>query len=321
MRLPRSLSCLVLLALALGCSQASLTEPPAQTPPDPSAPAGDAGSPATGDAAPPDADPGTHASNLRIVAANISSGAASTYDPGEGIRMLQGLRPDIALLQELNYGANADADIRTFVTTAFGADFVFFRESGVQIPNAIVSRHPILTSGRWADPEVDNRGFVYAKIQVPGPRPLWAVSVHFLTTGGIDRNAEAASLATQLGSVVGKDDLVVIGGDFNTEERSEPCIGTLAQLVATTGPYPVDQSGNDSTNAPRNKPYDWVLTGPALQAAEVPVALGDSRFPAGLVFDSRVYTPLADVAPVAATDSAAVNMQHMPVVRDFYLAQ
>jgi len=35
------------------------------------------------------------------------------------------------------------------------------------------------------------------------------------------------------------------------------------------------------------------------------------------VFDSRVYTPLSDVAPVLSTDSAATNMQHMAVVRDF----
>jgi hypothetical protein len=38
------------------------------------------------------------------------------------------------------------------------------------------------------------------------------------------------------------------------------------------------------------------------------------------VFDSRVYTPLADVSPVLMTDSAAVNMQHMGVVKDVLLS-
>jgi hypothetical protein len=39
------------------------------------------------------------------------------------------------------------------------------------------------------------------------------------------------------------------------------------------------------------------------------------------VFDSRVYTPLEDVAPVLRADSQATNMQHMPVVKDFLLAE
>jgi hypothetical protein len=40
-------------------------------------------------------------------------------------------------------------------------------------------------------------------------------------------------------------------------------------------------------------------------------------FASGLVFGSRVYTPLADVPPITAADSAADGMQHMPVVRAF----
>jgi len=35
------------------------------------------------------------------------------------------------------------------------------------------------------------------------------------------------------------------------------------------------------------------------------------------VFDSRVFQPLADVAPIQPGDSAAPNMQHMAIVRDF----
>jgi hypothetical protein len=51
-------------------------------------------------------------------------------------------------------------------------------------------------------------------------------------------------------------------------------------------------------------------------ALEVPTTIGTSSFTNGLVFDSRVYTPLADVSPVLMSDSAAMNMQHMAVVRD-----
>jgi len=83
------------------------------------------------------------------------------------------------------------------------------------------------------------------------------------------------------------------------------------------GPFPVDQDGNDRTNEPRNQPYDWVLADPDLDALEVPTRIGDQEFAAGLVFDSRVFSPLSEVAPVEAGDSGAPNMQHMAVVRDF----
>src|SRR5689334_14110649 len=43
---------------------------------------------------------------LRVVASNLSSGPKQSYDPGEGIRLLKGLRPDVALIQEMNYGQN-----------------------------------------------------------------------------------------------------------------------------------------------------------------------------------------------------------------------
>ena len=101
--------------------------------------------------------------------------------------MFQGLDPDIALVQELNYKTNSEDDIQAFVATAFGPEFHLFRESDKPIPNGIVSRWPILASGAWTDPYVVDRSFAYAKIDVPGPRPLWAVSVHLLTSGATAR--------------------------------------------------------------------------------------------------------------------------------------
>jgi hypothetical protein len=52
---------------------------------------------------------------------------------------------------------------------------------------------------------------------------------------------------------------------------------------------------------------------------QMPVEIAANRFPFGLVFDSRVYDPVSDVLPVLETDSAAVGMQHMAVVRDFLI--
>lgn len=276
--------------------------------------------PDSGEAAPDGGPLPTGKSNLRIVAGNISSGNASTYDAGEGIRMLQGLKPDVALLQELNYLDNTDADLNAFVTTTFGQGFTFYRETGVQIPNAVVSRYPMLASGRWVDPQVNNRGFAWAKIDVPGPHDLWAVSVHTLTTGSADRKKEADALVAELRKVVKPGEYVVIGGDLNTDNRTEACLTSFGATVVVTGPYPADQKGNENTSGPRTRPYDWVMVSPDLAARQVPTVLGASKYDAGLVFDSRVYTPLSEVAPVKATDSAATNMQHMPVVKDFYLA-
>jgi hypothetical protein len=36
------------------------------------------------------------------MAANLSSGNNQSYDPGEGARIFQGLKPDIVMIQELN---------------------------------------------------------------------------------------------------------------------------------------------------------------------------------------------------------------------------
>jgi endonuclease/exonuclease/phosphatase family metal-dependent hydrolase len=268
-----------------------------------------------GDAAPdgPPLVPG----NLRVMAANISSGPSLVYGPEEGVRIFQAMHPDVVLIQEMNVGGNSTAEIDSFVATTFGATFTYYREPGVQIPNGIISRYPILASGTWVDPQVANRGFAYAKLGLPGAHPLWAISLHLLTTGATQRNAEVTELVTQVKAMVPAADYLILGGDFNTPVRVEACITALSEIVATAAPYPADGAGNDNTSGPRSKPHDWLLADPDLSPLGVPVVVGQHAFASGLVFDSRVFTPLADVAPVQSSDSAAMNMQHMPVVRDF----
>jgi endonuclease/exonuclease/phosphatase family metal-dependent hydrolase len=265
----------------------------------------------TGDPAP--------SAHVRIVAGNLSTGNNQSYDPGEGIRLLQALKPDIALLQELNYGANDDAAVRSFVTTTFGAEFSYFRETNAQIPNAVVSRFPIVQSGVWSDGQVGNRGFAWARVQVPGSHDIWAVSVHLLTSSSTHREAEASQLVGYLQAKVPSGDYIVVGGDFNTASRNEQAVVDFSGLLNTAGPYPDDQNGNQNTSQSRTHPHDWVLTSAALSAFEVPTVIGSVSRPHGLVFDTRVFAPLSDAPPALASDSAASNMQHMPVVRDFQL--
>ena len=56
----------------------------------------------------------------------------------------------------------------------------------------------------------------------------------------------------------------------------------------------------------------------ALEGCKTPVTIGPESYEGGLVFDSRVYAPLSDVAPVELADSDS-PLQHMAVVRDFFV--
>lgn len=256
--------------------------------------------------------------SLRIMAANLTSGNFQSYDPGHGTRILQGLKPDVVLLNEFKYGNNSEADLRAFVDLAFGPEYCFAREVGA-IPNGVVSRYPIVAEGEWDDPKVDDRDFAWARIDLPGDRDLFAVSLHLLTSSAATRSEETTTLLSFLTQALGADDLLVVGGDLNTDSRTESTLVKLGAVVVTAGPHPADQSGNGNTNASRTKPYDWVLVSPALSAFQTPVELAGDSFDAGLVFDSRTFSPLSAVPPVLSTDSAATNMQHMGVVKDFHL--
>ncbi|OQB21129.1 MAG: hypothetical protein BWY12_01893 [candidate division BRC1 bacterium ADurb.Bin183] len=256
---------------------------------------------------------------IRIMAANLTTGNKQSYeDPAK--RIFQALKPDIVLIQEFNVGNNTTAEIDAYIQESFGAGFNWMREPGKeQIPNGIISRWRIVASGDWSDTAVANRDFAWARIDIPGDKDLWAVSIHLLTSNATARNTEATALKNYISVNVPAKDYLVIGGDLNTGNRTENAIKTLSAIVETASPYPADQNGNTNTNANREKPYDWVLPNSYLHALKTPLIIGKSIYPDGLVFDSRVYTPLSEVSPVKSTDSSATNMQHMAVVRDFLL--
>ena len=267
-------------------------------------------------------DEGCHTSVLcpesmvRIVAANLTSGAgAGTYDAGHGIRIMEGLQGDVFLVQELLFGNNTDAAIDTFARRVCGEECEAYRGVGDLIPNGVVSRFPILEAGIWDDPETDTREFAWARIDVPGRPDLWAVSIHLLTSSGAAREAESRALAEHINLNVPEGDHVVIGGDFNTGGGG--AYDRLRGVVQIPPTPPRDQAGNTNTNAPRSRILDGILVSRALDQRELPVAIGGDSFPAGLVVDTRVFTPIEALAPAELGDSDAVNMQHMAVVRDF----
>lgn len=259
---------------------------------------------------------------IRVVAANLTSDSQQSYSPdnsnhsnpeGAGARILRALKPDVVLIQEFNTGVPA----RQWVNGAFGREFHFFREEGKQIPNGVISRFPIIRSGVWDDPVLDNRDFAWALLGLPGKRELWVVSVHFHAKSGGSRERQATVLGELVRRNVPAGALLVIGGDLNTRNTDERCFARLARVVVIPAKAPDDGSGNIATNAPRNRPYDWVLASGLLDRHAVPVVLAGRSFPHGLVFDSRIFEPLGGVPPVQRNDSGVPFMQHMAVVRDF----
>ncbi len=259
--------------------------------------------------------------NVRVVASNLTSGNYQSYAPdngnhsnpeGAGARILKGLKPDVVLMQEFNTSVPA----RQWVNATFGDNYSFFIEADAQIPNGIVSRFPIAESGEWHDATQTNRDFAWAKIALPNGKFLWAVSVHLYSKKPEVRVQEAKALLADFRAKIPHADLLALGGDFNTKGKDEACVRELGRMLDHGG-EPADAGGNINTNAPRNKPYDWVLADEDLAACAVPVRIGAKEFSKGLVFDTRVFQPLTDVSPAQPGDSAAPNMQHMAVVRDF----
>src|ERR1043166_10323029 len=135
---------------------------------------------------------------VRVMAANLNGNSQTLGIPQ--LNILKGLKADIVAMQEFQYtsattnGVNAPAAFREMIDDTFGTNFVYFREEGYSLPNGIISRYPIVASGSFDDTQVNNRGFAWAQINLPGTNDLYIVSVHLLTTGSTERNTEATNL-------------------------------------------------------------------------------------------------------------------------------
>jgi len=262
---------------------------------------------------------------IRMMAANTTTGNNQSYDPGEGKRIFQALKPDIVMIQEFNMETDT---IDNFVRSTFGNNYNYYRGTG-DIPNGIISRYPILDKGQWSSPQINNRGFNWAIIDIPGDRDLLAISVH-LSTDSSKQISEMVNLDKKI-SENANGMYVVLGGDFNTATHNgvkssfETAFPMHVSYASDNSKWPMDQKDNINTNAKRTNPYDYVLSSDDLFKLEVPVVIGEGTefehsYAHGHVFDSRVYSSLGElsvVEPVKANDSGATNMQHMAVIRDF----
>ncbi|MBQ9241825.1 MAG: hypothetical protein IJ165_01120 [Proteobacteria bacterium] len=255
---------------------------------------------------------------IRIMTANTTSGEDQSYDDGEGIRIFKAMKPDIVLIQEFNYSKNS---IKSFVASTFGPEYSYHRGTG-KIPNGIISRYPIKSSGAWKSNRVSDRQWDWAVIDIPGERDLLAVSVHLYTQ---DNEAEMTPLISQIKNKLKTDAYnyyVILGGDFNQPDWKpiQNHLGGMFEVGTKYADWPQDQEGMVKTNATRHKQLDYLLCSPDFCALETATLVGNRAYPRGHVVDSRVYkkhNELSAISPVKAEDSAAHKMQHMAVIRDF----
>ena len=262
---------------------------------------------------------------IRVIASNLSSGNNQRYET-PGLNILKALKPDVVAMQEFNvsnsFGINTAGALSNMVATTFGTNFVYYRESGYSIPNGIISRYPILTNNSWVDSDtgVNDRGFAWARIDVPGTNDLYVVSVHLkASNAGTDvtrRTAQANEIKALISTNFPASAWVIVAGDMNIYDESEGAVDVFDTFLSDS-PVPADQNGDQDTNAGRAERYDRVLMSFSLTNRLVPTVISNSTYADGLVFDSRVYSPLSEVPPVQSGDSGATQMQHMAVVRDF----
>ena len=257
--------------------------------------------------------------HLRLVTGNLTTGNLQSYeDPG--IRIFRGLAADVAMIQEFNVGGNSDVELRTFVDDAFGTDYGYTRAAASgQIPNGIVTRYPILAAASGPTRRSRTATSCGRRSTFRGPNDLFAISVHLLSTSASARDLEAGELVQHIQGLP-SGAFVVLGGDFNTGTRSEACVQTLSSVLVTERPVSRRPGQpRQHQHATATSPTTGCSVNASLQATAIPVAIGANRFDNGFVADTRVYSPIDDLAPALAEDSGATNMQHMAVVRDFAL--
>ncbi|MBR6422917.1 hypothetical protein IKS86_09435 [bacterium] len=273
---------------------------------------------------------------IRIVAGNISSRkenvCSQCYDPGHGIRIFQALKPDIALVQEMNYKNNSTSDYKSFAQQIVGTNYYAVDSADYQIPNGVVSRYPITSHGYWKDPNISNRALMWAVVDIPGNTDIFAISVHLHTSPDSDQVKAAQVIVDEIAKVKANNPgkyYYVVGGDFNgTSAVSSNGFGKNNTFYVD-GPHPVDEKGDEETNAGRKEQYDFVLADYPLHGFQVPTVYYSSKdstktksYANGLVFDTRVYTQsVLDeyFSPAQTSDSKADEMQHMAVVKDFLI--
>jgi len=266
---------------------------------------------------------------IKVMTANLNSGVpdySDWYRDG-AIRIFKGLDPDIVLIQEFNV---EPATTRPeFIADVFGADTYYYYEPEIggswAMPNGVISRWPILSSGQWNDSQLTNRSFVWAVIDIPGDMDLQVVSIHIKSGSSADdiqmREAEATEIKNYVTENFDDNKYIIVGGDLNLQYDGQTPFSTFESYLDATDHRPRDRNGDTDTNSttPRSKPYDWIMPNELLDNYHTTIYIGSGfqAFTEGIVFDSEVFTPLSSVPPIVSGDSRASGCTHMAVMKAF----
>jgi endonuclease/exonuclease/phosphatase family metal-dependent hydrolase len=290
--------------------------------------------------------------HLRAVAGNITSGNYQSYDYGHGIRIFQGLKADVMMVQEFNYKDNTDNDYKEMVEAVFQDEGCLsstpqrcFYEvgTGAVIPNGVMSKYPIISWGEWADPAsgVDStRHLNYAIVDIPGNKDLFVVSVHLHTSPSSDQIASAVVIVNAIKEIKQEANYLgyyfMVGGDFNGSAAVSDDGFGMYDTFNINDENPLGEDGSPGTSANRSKILDWLLVSNDLSLKQVPskfCAENNSNdcksYSNGLVMDTRDFSQTQldtyfspsffDNQVLDVDDSGAGSMQHMAVVKDFLI--
>ena len=256
----------------------------------------------------------SRAETVKILTANLGD-LIQNYPETQATRIFQGLGPDIACLQEFN-PSNAES----FVDQAFGTDYYLYVEPRYH-PNAIVSRWSFQTYGFWDCPEVSDREFAWAVVNVPGSKKLQVATCHLKSgTSSEDiqtRENQANELKSQIQANFDDNQYIVVGGDLNTQYRSSSPISIFQSYLTTSDGTPADRDGDSDTNEIRTYNYDWIIPNDELGDTITSLFVGSYSYSGGIVFDSHVFTPLSEVSPIQYDDTHASAMNHEPVMKAY----
>ncbi|HQN73334.1 MAG TPA: endonuclease, partial [bacterium] len=231
----------------------------------------------------------------------------------------------------MNYKSNSDANYKEFSQAILGTNYYAVDSSGFDIPNGIVSKWPITSSGYWDDPTLSNRELMWGIIDIPGPVDIFAISVHLHTDPASDQIEASLVIVDAVKThrlAHPGEYYYVVGGDFNgTSSVSTNGFGKDSTFYVSA-PHPVDDEGTIYTNANRDKHYDFVLGDYTMHGFQIPVVYNSvinsskKTYTNGLVFDTRTFSQseLDEYFPDALTsDSGASSMQHMAIVKDYFI--
>lgn len=259
-----------------------------------------------------------------LMTANLTAGTnivdgTFAYDES-AMRIIKRLRPDVLAIQEWKI---TNASYRAFVDEVLGPEYEFYLEpegDANPIPNGVISRYPIVASNEWTDSYVGSRDHVHVRIDLPGPKDLNLVSVHF-KAGAPDaatRLNEARELTNYIANAgFSAGHYLAIAGDLNITGRTETTFLVLTQIV-TDAHQPADKNFDVNSNLGRGSPYDHVLPNELLDDDHVELNFDGFAYTNGMIFDSRQFAD--HLLPALVEDSFTTNRTHLAVMKLFNLS-